>query len=220
MTNLPIAFETMLTELRNLSRGNLLIIAERALELIPLTQLDALLGDIVQSENPPSGVSTASDALLDELRRFYDAGMAGHYYEAVQIRYRRSSEQSHGTDAFIAEFDRLLRKCLSTAEQEPLVVREGLEGLFGLLRRIDGAHDDVIDIVDDGGSSDVGVNWRIVLPVYFRCLASTASAEEFAPVVDLMIRDFVEYDRSQYLAAAHAVASVDQQKALDVLRKR
>jgi len=34
------------------------------------------------------------------------------------------------------------------------------------------------------------VDWRTVFPAYFRCLAETASAEEFAQVVDQVIRDF------------------------------
>jgi hypothetical protein len=218
MTRPPTAAEIMRRKIRYLTRGNLLIIAERALELLPATQLDALMGDFVRPEPTSSDNSIEADSVLDEVRRFYDAGISGQYYEAIDVHYKRSLEQSKGTDTFIAEFDRLLRKCLRAVEQEqPLVVREGFELLFELLRHIDEGHDDVIFFADDGGSLDVGVNWRIVFPAYFRCLAKTASAGEFALAVDRVIKDFVEYERPHHLVTARNVASAAQQIALDNL---
>ena len=206
-------------ELRALSRGSLLIIAERAAELVTADQLCTLLGDIVHLDaDTPDTTCSASPAptLLDEVRDFHDAAMAGEYYETVEINNRGRQEQSEGTDAFIAEFERLLRKCITAVDQDVhSQVRERFELLFGLLRHIDEGNDDVLFFADDGSSLNVGVNWRTALPAYFRCLAETSSPEEFTRTVDEAIADFVSYDRPRYMDAACAVASDAQRVALD-----
>jgi hypothetical protein len=54
-------------------------------------------------------------------------------------------EKSQGTEAFIAEFNRLLGRCVRAAAAGPRPpVREAFELLFGLLRHIDEGHDDMI----------------------------------------------------------------------------
>lgn len=173
MTEHEIDSNTLRAELRALPRGTLLLIAERAIELITRDQLDVLLGDIVQinegpmepgSDEPASIVGTS---LLGEVRSFHDGVMNGEFYEHVEINNTGRQEQSGGTDAFIAEFDRLMRSCVRASEDdiEPDVgdsfaheVRRCFELLFALLRRIDKGNDDVLDFADDGSSLDVGVN--------------------------------------------------------------
>ena len=93
-------------------------------------------------------------------------------------------------------------------------MREVFELLFALLRRIDECRDDVIFFADEAGSWQVGVDWGSALPGYFRCLADTASAEEFDREVDRTISDFVNHDRPRHLAAALRVAKADQEPAL------
>jgi hypothetical protein len=219
MTQHPIDFDSVRVELRAMNRGNLLIIAERAIELLPATQLSALLGNFVQLAARPAEASNAPASQLDEVRAFYDAAMAGKYYETVEINNRGRQEQSESTDAFISEFDRLLRRCIRAAGQEMhLEARSNFELLFGLLRRIDDGNDDVLFFADDGSASDVGVNWRTALPAYFSCLAKTSSPEEFARTVDFSIEDFSPYDRPHYLTVARNVANVAQRITLDVLK--
>jgi hypothetical protein len=82
--------------------------------------------------------------------------------------------------------------------------------LFALLRRIDEDCDSVVFFADEGGSWQVGADWREVLPAYFRCLAEGASGDEFAREVDRPITDFADYDRRHQLTAARRVASVEQ----------
>jgi hypothetical protein len=114
--------------------------------------------------------------------------------------------------------DRLLTNCVRAAQKGPrTAVREAFELLLGLLRHIDGGHDDVIFFADEGGSWKVGVDWRTALPAYFRCVAETASAEEFARTVDRAILDFADYERTDYLTAACRVASAAQQAAIRAL---
>lgn len=130
-------------------------------------------------------------------------------------------EKSKGTEAFIAEFDRLVGKCVRASAKGPQPgVREALELLFGLLRRIDEDPDSVVFFADEGGSWQVGVDWRKVLPAYFRCLAEGASGEGFAREVDRAITDFAEYERPRHLTAARRVASAEQRAALRSLPTR
>lgn len=218
MTEPLIDFTAVRAELRALERGALLIIAERAIELMPAAKLSTLLSDYVRVETSPTEASHAQVSLPDEVRVFYDTAMAGKYYETVEINNRGGQEQSEGTDAFIAEFHRLLQKCIQAAHQEvPAGLRESFEFLFGLLRHVDEGNDDVLFFADDGSSLDVGVNWCAALPAYFNCLAKTSSPEEFARTVDKAVMDFVDYDRPWYTDAARKVGSDVQRIALDAL---
>lgn len=218
MTEPLIDFTAVRAELRALDRGTLLIITERAIELMPALQLSTLLSDYVRVETSPTEASHAPVSLPDEVRVFNDIAMAGKYYETVEINNRGGQEQSEGTDAFIAEFHRLLQKCIQAAQQEvPAGLRESFEFLFGLLQHIDEGNDDVLFFADDGSSLDVGVNWCAALPAYFNCLAKTSSPEEFARTVDKAVADFVDYDRPWYTDAARKVGSDVQRIALDAL---
>lgn len=131
---------------------------------------------------------------------------------SIDVNVKNLMVRSRGTDAFVAEFDRLLRQCSrAVGAGQHNAAREAFEFLFGLLRRIDEAHDDVVFFADEAGSWQVGVNWRNVLPAYFRCLAETASAEEFAGTVDQVIRAFAENERAWHLSTAQAMATAAQQ---------
>lgn len=157
-------------ELRTLCRSSLLVIAERTAELLPADQLSSLLGDFVKVEAASCEAPLPVAALLDDVRKFVDAAMAGHYYETVEIKNRCRQEQFTGTDAFVVEFDRLVRRCTHVANDEEFVeVLTSVELLLALLRQIDEGNDDVLFFVDEGGSSAIGVNWRAVLLTYFKC---------------------------------------------------
>ncbi len=231
MTQHPIDFNSLRAELRALPRGSLLLIAERAIEMVTQDQLGTLLGDIVQvnvvlTDARSDGAATIVGAsLLDDVRSFHDAAMDGEYYEHVEINNTGRQEQSGGTDAFIAEFDRLMRGCVGASEADNVPgvsdgsaheVRDAFELLFALLRHIDKGNDDVLAFADDGSSLDVGVNWRVVLPAYFECLAETeaSSPEKFARAVDQAIAEFAEHDRPLYLDAARTVADDAQRIAM------
>jgi hypothetical protein len=215
MTEHLIDLTAVRAELRALNRGSLLIIAERAIELMPAAQLSTLLSDFVRLTAHTAEASYAPVALSDEVQAFYDAAMAGEYYVTVEINNRGRQEQSEGTDAFIAEFHRLLHKCIHAADEEvPSGLRESFEFLFDMLRHIDAGNDDVLFFADDGSSLDVGVNWRTALPAYFNCLAKVSSPEEFARNVDAAIEDFVDRDRPWYTDLARNVANDAQRAAL------
>jgi hypothetical protein len=105
--------------------------------------------------------------------------------------------------------------CARASEKTPgPPLREAFELLFGLLRHIDEGHDDVVFFADEGGSWQVGVDWRAALPAYFRCLAHSASPEGFAREVGRAIKDFADHERPRHLTAARRVASAEQKTAL------
>lgn len=195
--------EKLRKTLRLQDRGNLLILADRALDLVPRDKLGELVRDMIRLEagKPPSR------ALIDRVQDFYAAALRGEYYQSFDVNYKNSTEQSKGTDAFIADFDRLLGECIRTEE------RQGFEVLFDLLRRIDQTDDEILFFADEGGSWQVGVNWRTALPAYFRSLAK-APPEEFAREAARSIVDFADRDQAPFIAEARRIASAAQKAAL------
>jgi hypothetical protein len=215
MTARTVDLEKLRVALRRLSRGKLLMISERATELVPRAKLAALVGDVVRLDELTK-TKAGAVPLLAEVRKFHEASMRGDYYESFNVNSKNFMDQSEGTEEFMAEFDRLVGKCIRAVEAQgprpPL--RESFELLFGLLRYIDECNDDVIFFADEGGAWQVGVDWRAALPAYFRSLADTASPDEFAREVHRAIRDFAEYERPRHLTAARRVASAEQKAAL------
>jgi hypothetical protein len=118
MTRRPTDLEGVRRALRGLTRGDLLIIAERAAELVPKVKLKALLGGFVQIEAVAKARS-GPESVLDEARKFHAAGMGRPYFEEFDIKSKNFMEQSNGTQAFIAEFGRLAGKCVRAAQTEP-----------------------------------------------------------------------------------------------------
>jgi hypothetical protein len=216
MTRRGVDLDELRTAIRRMKRGDLLMVAERAIELVPKAKLQALVGDMVHL-NKLEKKKTGAAPLLDEVRKFHTASLVGEYYEDFAVNSKNSIEQSEGTDAFIAEFNRLLVKCIRAALNARRLkkpVREAFDLLFALLRRLDCEPDDVVFFADEGGAWQVGVDWRSTLPAYFQCLAEEATPEEFAREVDRVIEDFSEYDRAKHLTAARRVASAEQKAAL------
>ena len=87
--------------------------------MVPAAALPLLLGGLVElqtdSESKPG---TGTVTLLEEVQRFHAEGMRGQFYEPFNDNSRNCSEQSRGTDAFIAGFDRLVVRCIVEAHAE------------------------------------------------------------------------------------------------------
>lgn len=82
--------------LRRLSRGNLLIVAERAIEMVPRAKLRALIGDMVQIDKLAEGRRGAAP-LLDDVRKFHEASLRGEYYDSFDCLLGRTAA---GTGCF------------------------------------------------------------------------------------------------------------------------
>jgi hypothetical protein len=220
MSRGAIDLDKLRVALRRMSRGNLLMVAERAIEVVPKAKLTELVGDMVRLDEIPEGRRGAA-SLLHEVRKFHDASLRGEYFESFGVNSKNFREKSEGTEAFIAEFDRLVAECIRVVEKGPRPpVREAFERLFSLLRRLDEDPDSVVFFADEAGSWQVGVDWRAVLPAYFRCLADSAASDDFAREVDRAISDFADYERPRHVAAARRVASAGQKAALRRLPAR
>ena len=212
--------EKLRVALRRVSRSNLLSVANRAIELVPRARLGALVAGIVRLELLTEGTRGAA-SLLDEVRTFHDACLRGEYYDSFDVNSKNYMRTSEGTNAFMAEFERLIEKCIrASAKGPPSTAREAFELLFALLRRLDRDPDSVVFFADEGGSWQVGVDWRAALPAYFRCLADGTPAEQFVREVDRAIADFADYDRPKHLATARRVANAEQRVALRSLPVR
>jgi hypothetical protein len=212
--------EKLRVALRQMSRGHLLMIADRAIERVAHEVLDELMGDMLHVPLLEQG-ELREAPLLDQVRKFSDASLRGDYHESFDVNSKNCMDHSKGTDAFIAAFDRLIARCLGeAAEGSHAVAREGFELLFALLRRIDEDPDRIVFFADEAGSWQILVDWRTVLPTYFQCLAQAMSGENFAREVDRTILDFCHYDRPRLLDAARSVANTEQKAALRGLPTR
>ncbi|MEF8731593.1 MAG: hypothetical protein V5B40_06690 [Candidatus Accumulibacter meliphilus] len=200
--------------------GDLLIIAERAIELLPQAKLKGLVGDYAHVDDLAEASATAK-ALLDEVQTFHADSLAGRPFEDFAVNSRNCTEHSRGTDAFIAEFKHLLRGCIGAADSGQFeLARQTFERLCRLLRYIDEGHEDVIFFPDEGGSWQLDIDWRNVFAAYFLCLPETVTAADCATSVDQIIEDFAKHDRPQYRRTAHALASAAQRVALESLERR
>jgi len=149
------------------------------------------------------------------VKRFEKASLAGEYYESFGVNSKNHTQRSAGTNAWIAEYRRLLHGCVINAKKSnPAEVRQAMDILFGLLNHIDKGHDDVIFFADEGGSWQVGVDWPKVLPVWFKVLSATAEPEEYAERITALLSSHYSYGCDKMLAIARRTATIYQRKAL------
>ena len=81
--------------LRRMSRGNLLIVAERAIEIVPRAKLTALVGDMVRLDDFAEGRRGAAP-LLDEVRKFHEASLRGEYYDSFDVNSKNFMDKAEG----------------------------------------------------------------------------------------------------------------------------
>jgi len=81
--------EKLRVALRRMSRGSLLIVAERAIEIAPRAKLHQLVGDMVRLDDVAEGKRGAAP-LLAEVRKFHEASLRGEY-PSGSARERRSA---------------------------------------------------------------------------------------------------------------------------------
>ena len=98
-------------ELRGLRRCDLLIIAERAAELVSKAKLKALLSDFIHVDVLVVPRATRLP-LIKAVQKFDSESRDSRYFEHSEASARKNMEHCRGTDAFVAEFDRLLSQCI------------------------------------------------------------------------------------------------------------
>lgn len=202
---------------RKLDGADLLVLLDRAIDLLPASKLPRLVKDYVRpADLRPDGSAPAD--LLEAVRRFHAASLRRAYYEDFMVNSRSDQQMSKGTQRWIAECQRLLDLCIeaSRTERHPQT-RAAFELIFELLLHIDDGSDELIFFADEAGSWQVGVNWPEVMPAWFRPLAATTAPDEYATAVHAMISYFAHYESQKLLPAARGCADAEQKAALSRL---
>ncbi len=200
-----------------LDEDDLLVLLDRAIELLSDDDLPAFFRDYAQpTELRPEPPEV--DALLGEIERFHTDTLAGVYYEDFNVNSRNWQEKSEGTKRWISECERLLDTCIQVTEAGPSVELQAcFESLFALLAQIDGGDDSIIFFADEAGSWQVGVDWREVMPAWFRCLSVSAKPADYAARVHALIGFFALYDAKKLVSSALKIGTVPQRTALSAL---
>jgi len=185
-----------------------------AIDLLPGAKLTKLVSRYFDpAQLRPDGKTKGN--LLAEVKAFEKASLGGDYYEGFNVNSKNYMEMSEGTQAWIAECERLFDCCVAQAKKgDPAQVREAFDILFALLDHIDEGLEDVIFFADEGGSWQVGVDWSKVLPAWLTCLSATAEPEEYARRVIEIVEKHDNYRRDKHLAVARKIATEAQRKAL------
>jgi hypothetical protein len=195
-----------------------------AVDLLPPAKLHKLAGKYLDAKSfhpDGDGGKGAEANLLEDVRAFEKASRAGEYYESFDVNSKNYMEQSTGTTAWIAEYRRLLDRCAVEAKKgDPGEMCAAFDVLFGLLDYIDECNDDVVFFADEGGSWQVGVDWKRVLPSWFKVLSATAAPGEYAERIDSVLKRHYSYGRDKVLIVARKTATPDQRLALAALTDR
>src|SRR2546426_11293112 len=94
-----------------------------------------------ESEQTVGFFQVTGPRLLTDVKRFEKASLAGEYYESFGVNSKNHTQRSAGTNAWIAEYRRLLHGCVINAKKSnPAEVRQAMDILFGLLNHIDKGH--------------------------------------------------------------------------------
>lgn len=202
---------------QNFDIDELLILIDRAVELIPQEHLPKLLEGVLDLDSFRVD-ETVVKPLLEEVHDFQEKSLAGFYYESFMVNSRNFMDQSRGTINWIAEFRRLMRRCLEACQDgEYVQTQQAFASLFELLDEIDEGRDNIIFFADEAGSWQVGVDWGKVLPAYFQALSEVVKPKAYAQSVIKLVREHANYDRDKHLETALQLAKPGQRKALKAL---
>ena len=200
--------------IRKMSDTQVYYMLEEAIDLLPQTKLHKLVARFLDPDQLRPD-SKAKGSLLKDLRTFEKASLEGGYYEDFNVNSKNYMEISKGTRAWIAECNRLLDRCVAAVGKQDLTdTQQAFDIIFGLLDRVDECLDDIVFFADEGGSWQVGVDWKRVLAAYFTCLASTTEPDEYAHRVFEVIEAYDSYQKAKHLASARKRAAPAQRKAL------
>jgi hypothetical protein len=207
-----------LQRIRRVIRGSgsetIFFLLDDALSLLPPAKLRQLMAQYLKPEQFVSDVAVKRD-LLAEVQAFQKACLAGEYYEAFDVNSKNCTQSSLGTLAWIADFRRLLFRYVEQAKKRNVAgVRCAFDILFELLDRFDDADDRMVFFADEGGSWMVGIDWKQVLPAWFRVLSITADPAEYARRFEAFVGRYCNCQRAELLAEARQVATPSQRKEL------
>jgi hypothetical protein len=196
-------------KVRKLGHEYVFYMLDDAIELLSPAKLHQIARKYLDVESlRPDSENAATANLLVAVKTFDEASRAGDYYESFMVDSRNCTEQSMGTTAWIADFRRLLDRCVAEHRKiPPAESTEAFNVLFGLLDYIDECHDDVIFFADEGGAWQVGVDWAKVLPAWFRVLSATSSPAEYAERITTLLQHHCACESDKMVAIAREIAN-------------
>jgi hypothetical protein len=211
----PIDRNELRDVLRELRGSSLLILLDRAIDLMPEELLPKWIEKHVLPEQTPRS-DTPSDCALEQVKRFHEEAIGGEYHDDTWVRSQEIEEESLGAQLFIADCHRMLDSCISaTTQGEFADARDAFELIFDLLRQVDEGRDDILSFIDDGGVWQFGIDWKVVLQAWLRCLAQTSSPLDYARAARGAIEDFsMHIEREVVREFTLQAGSLEQRAAL------
>lgn len=211
-THIEIDRDKLRTLFRQIGNPLLFFILYEAIDLLPPADLNRLIGKYIDLRHIQSD-RDQPPGLLEEVRIFSSRSRAGEYYESFSVDSRNYTSLSLGTTAWIAEFNRLLDRCVELEQRRDSIgVLPAFDILFGLLDHIDEGQDDILFFADEGGAWVVGVDWNKVLPSWFRVLSAAATPEEYAQRIIRMVDHHCRYCREELVSLACKAATAEQRQ--------
>jgi len=200
--------------IRKLGDELVFYLLDEALDLVPDAKLAKLVGKYLDVKGLHLDAAGPRTDLFGEVEDFKTRSLASGFYEGFSVHSKNCAELSKGTRAWIAGCCRLFESLIEmSAKGDPAKVAAAFEVLFDLLRRIDEG-EEILFFADEGGSWQVGVDWKRVLPAWFKCLSRTTSAEEYARRVEQVVEGLDLPGRAGHLQTAGGLATPAQRKAL------
>lgn len=176
-----------------LEREQLLVLFARTLRFVPTDYLEQIFMDHAHPHEIGDAQPVERQPLLDTVREFADAALRGEFYQDFRINSQNFTDTSAGTQTFEAQLDLLFDRCVEEAvtgnSAEACV---SYERLFDLLREIDKFEKDIVFFADEGGVWQFNLNWKRILPGYFRGLTKTLRRDDFERQVESLIEEFVD----------------------------
>src|SRR5438552_17563674 len=116
-------------EVRKLGNEYALYMLDDAIELLPPAKLHKIAEKYLDLKRlRPDAENATKPSLLTEVKRFEKGSLAGEYYESFAVNSKNYREQSAGTSAWIAEYRRLLDRCVINAKKRnPTEVRQAMD---------------------------------------------------------------------------------------------
>jgi hypothetical protein len=199
----------------SLETDDLLSLLDRAVELIPQDRLPELFKGFLNIDSLISTEDTVDQSLLDEVSSFYAESNAGVYYEDFRVNSRNFMDQSRGTMNWIAEFQRIMKRCINeSATTEPAQLVESFDLLIELLDELDSGSDTIVFFADEGGAGEVWSSWEKLMPCYCQAFSAVAEPEDYARITVSIIKRHASYDSKKLLAIVSKMANAAQKKAL------
>jgi hypothetical protein len=199
--------------IRQMGNESIFYLLDDAISLLLQDQLRQLIASYASPDQFIEHEAQQKD-LLTEVLAFQKASLAGEYYEEPPIAAKNWETNSRGTLCWIADFRRLLGRCAEESSSTSAAdVSRAFEILFGLLDNLGDGTGGGIVFAEDGGPWMVGVDWKTVLPAWFRVLAATAAPAEFTQRAEAMICHHCHGEQAEMLVLARSVEMSLQQSA-------